>query len=66
MALYENVKTRAIQAGKSISAIESEAGIANGTIGQWRTAKPYAETVQKVAKVLDCSMEDLLAEQVIN
>ncbi len=59
--IYELVKARAEQLAKSIAAVEVEAGIANGTISGWRTgSRPYAETLQKVAVVLDCTVDDLL------
>ena len=60
MTLYEKVKIRAGELNKSISAIEKEAGVANGTIGKWQESKPYAETLQKVATVLGVKIEDLL------
>lgn len=60
MNIYQNVKVRANVLNLPICEIEKRAKIANGTIGGWRTGKPYAETLQKVAKVLDCTIEDLL------
>lgn len=60
MSVYQNVKVRADVLKLPISEIEKRAEIANGTIGGWRTGKPYAETLQKVAKVLECTIEDLL------
>lgn len=60
MSIYQNVKTRAKSMELPISEIEKRAGIANGTIGGWRTGKPFAETLQKVARVLGCTIEDLL------
>lgn len=60
MNVYQNVKTRADVMRLPISEIEKRAEIANGTIGGWRTGKPFAETLQKVARVLGCTIEDLL------
>ena len=60
MNIYQNVKVRANVLNLPICEIEKRAKIANGTIGGWRTGKPYAETLQKVAKVLECTIEDLL------
>ena len=60
MNIYQNVKVRANVLNLPICEIEKRAKIANGTIGGWRTGKPYAETLQKVARVLDCTIEDLL------
>lgn len=59
--IYDRVKARAEELGKSIAAIEAEAGVANGTIAGWRSgSRPYADTLQKIAVVLNCSIEDLL------
>lgn len=60
MNIYQNVKVRANGLNLPICEIEKRAKIANGTIGGWRTGKPYAETLQKVARVLECTIEDLL------
>lgn len=60
MSVYSAVKKRANVLKLPICEIEKRAKIANGTIGGWRTGKPYAETLQKVAKVLECTIEDLL------
>lgn len=60
MSVYSAVKTRADGMNLPICEIEKRAKIANGTIGGWKTGRPYAETLQKVAKVLECTIEDLL------
>ena len=52
MTIYENVKKLADEKGMSIAEVERAAGIANGTIGKWRTKKPKMETVLKVADAL--------------
>jgi len=61
MTTYDNVKRIADSQKKTISKIESEAGIANGTIGGWKKSKPYAATLLKVAKALGVSIEELMA-----
>jgi transcriptional regulator with XRE-family HTH domain len=60
MSVYSAVKKRADGMNLAICEIEKRAKIANGTIGGWKTGRPYAETLQKVAKVLGCTIEDLL------
>lgn len=60
MTLYDKVKAKADELGKTISAIEAEAGVANGTIAGWRTGRPYADTLAKVAKVLGVTVDYLL------
>lgn len=62
MTIYDKVKEIADEKNMPISALESEAGLSNGTIGGWRSAKPYAESLQKVAGVLGVSIEDLLTD----
>ena len=60
MTLYDKVKEIADAHGLSIAALEVKAGIANGTISGWKTGKPYAETLKKVADVLEVPIEELL------
>lgn len=60
MTLYDKVKARADEMGKSIMAVETEAEVANGTISGWKTGKPYAETLAKVARVLETTVDELL------
>lgn len=62
MTIYDNVKVRADKLNLAISEVEKRAEVANGTIGGWKTSKPYVETLQKVASVLNCRIEDLLKE----
>ena len=60
MTVYDRVKARADEINKPIYLVESEAGIANGTISGWKSSRPYAETLQKVAKILDKPIEYFL------
>ncbi len=62
MTLYEKVKQLADSKKKSIAAVESDAGVANGTIAGWKTGRPYAETLNKVAKALEVPIETLLED----
>lgn len=62
MTLYEVVKKRADDMKKSIAAVEIESGVANGTISGWKTGKPYADTLAKVASTLNCTLDDLMKE----
>ena len=63
MNTYEKVKDRAEKHRFSIARLEREAGLSNGTISGWKTSKPYAESLYGIAKVLDCTVEDLLGDQ---
>lgn len=60
MTVYDVVKAKAEQANETIASLERKADIANGTISGWKTGRPYAETLSKVANVLGCKIEDLL------
>lgn len=60
MSFYDNVKEVADQKKMSIREIEIRAGVANGTIGKWRTGQPMAETLFKVAAVLEVPAADLM------
>lgn len=62
MKIYENVKAKIDEQGKTVAKVETEAGIANGTISGWKTGKPYAETLKKVAAVLHTTVDALIAE----
>ena len=53
MTIYDSVKMLADKKGMSIAEVERAAGIANGTIGKWRTGKPRMETLLKVAEALN-------------
>ena len=61
-SIYDRVKARADEKKLTISALEVKAGVANGTVGGWRTGKPLAETLQKVANALECDINELLGE----
>ena len=61
MTVYEKVKKIADKKKISIARLEIEAGLSNGTIGGWRTSRPYAESLAKVAKILGTPIEKLLA-----
>ncbi len=58
--VYENVKQICDERGMSISQLEKEAGLGNGTIGGWRTSKPRIDNLQSVSKVLKVKIERLL------
>lgn len=62
MTLYDRVKELASEQGRSISAVEKEACVANGTIAGWKNGKPYADTLKKVCDVLGYNMDQLINE----
>lgn len=48
--------------GISITQLEKDAGLSNGSIVKWRNCIPKADSLQAVAKVLKVKMEKLLQE----
>lgn len=60
--VYENVKALCDKKGISITQLEKDAGLSNGSIGKWRNCVPKADSLQAVAKVLKVKMEKLLQE----
>lgn len=58
--LYERIKKMCEERGLNISRLEKAAGIANGTISAWTTGAPSIMTIQKVAKVLEISIDELI------
>ena len=61
IAVYDNVKTLAKAAGLSINSIEKKAGLSIGSVCKWNTVSPTASSLLKVAQILGCSINDLLA-----
>lgn len=60
--VYENVKALCDKKGISITQLEKEADLSNGSIGKWKTHMPKADSLQAVSKVLKVKMENLLEE----
>lgn len=61
MTIYDKVKEVADEKNMSIAEVERNAGVANGTIGKWRTKKPLVETLGKVADALDTDVTNLVS-----
>ena len=61
--IWERIKEIAEKQGKSITAIEKEAGLSNGLIGKWRESSPSVENLLAVAKVLNVSISELTDEK---
>ena len=59
--LYEKVKALARERGKSISRLESEAGLGNGTISGWETSSPKLSNLRKIADALSVPLETLIS-----
>lgn len=61
--LLERIKALCEEKNMSIAALEKTAGIANATIRGWDKSSPRIDTLQKVATVLGCSIDDLIGEK---
>lgn len=61
--LLEKIKELCEEKKMSIAALEKAAGIANATIRGWDKSNPRIDTLQKVASVLGCSINDLIGEK---
>ena len=62
MPIVENIRRYASEQKLSLTQIEVNSGLGNGTIGKWNKSKPTVETLLKVANTLGCSIEDLLKD----
>lgn len=63
--ILERIKALCEEKNMSISALEKAAGIANATIRCWDKSSPRIDTLQKVADVLGCNINDLIDKNVI-
>lgn len=61
--IYDRIKVICRQKGISVTQVEKKAGLSNGAISKWNKASPTVENLQSVAKVLGCSVDDLLARE---
>ena len=57
--IYDNIKALADKKGLSIAEIEKRAQIGNGIIGKWKESTPNVDSLVKVAKVLNVSINTL-------
>ena len=60
--MLEKIRKLAKEKGLSISRLEKEAGLSNGSVGKWDKAHPYIGNVAKVAAVLEVSIDELFKE----
>ena len=57
--IYDNIKALADKKGLSIAEIEKRAQIGNGIIGKWKESTPNVDSLVKVARVLNVSINTL-------
>ena len=58
--LTEKIKEKGAAKGMSVRKIEIEAGLSNGAIARWSEKSPSIDKVFRVARVLDCRVDDLI------
>lgn len=58
--IFDKVSKKAVEKGISINLLESRAGVSTGCIYKWNTVSPTVRSLSKVAKVLGCTIDELL------
>lgn len=61
--ILENVTKLCKENGISLSKLERETDIGNGTIGRWGTSSPTVENVRKVADYFGVTVDKLVYEE---
>lgn len=61
--LYDKIHTLAKEKGISIYRLEKEAKLSNASIRKWNDSIPSVDKIQKVAKLLDVTVDRLMEEQ---
>ena len=60
--IFDNISKKAKEKGLSINALEQKAGLSIGSTYKWNTVSPSVKNLVKVAEVLACGVEELIAE----
>lgn len=60
--IFSNIKRLAETKKISITNLEKEAGLGNGTIGKWRNSIPQADKLASVANCLGVTIDELIQE----
>lgn len=63
MTIYDKIKSIADDQNISISYIEENTELSNGSISKWKTNSPRVDSLYKVAKLLGCSLDFLMSTQ---
>lgn len=63
--LYQNIVVLCKGKGISISKLEKETGLGNGTVGRWEKSSPSVENVKKVADYFDVSVDYLISQSAV-
>lgn len=62
MTTFERIKKLAKQHGMTLAKLNEQAGLGTNSIYHWKTKKPSTDNLQKVAKVLNVSVDYLLGK----
>lgn len=63
--LYQNIVVLCKGKGISISKLEKETGLGNGTVGRWEKSSPSVENVKKVADYFKVSVDYLISQSAV-
>ncbi|AXX64400.1 XRE family transcriptional regulator [Bombilactobacillus bombi] len=63
MTTFEKIKTLAKMQGLSLTQLNDKAGLGKNSIYHWKTKQPNIENLQKVAKILHVSVDQLLEHE---
>ena len=61
--LYDKISLFCKEKNIPLYLFEKECGLGNGTITGWKSSKPRIDSLQKVAKQMGVSIEELLKEK---
>lgn len=60
--IYDKIKKLCEEKGLSIRELEIKAGIGNAVVREWNDRSPRLDILQKVAAVLEISIDELVKE----
>ena len=60
MNIVDNIRAVCADRGMTVTELEREAGISDNGIYKWKTSVPSVEKVQRVAKVLQVPVDQLI------
>lgn len=60
--IYDKVTAFCKKNNMSVADFEQKFGFGNGTVGKWRTFNPRTETLKKLAKSMQTTVDELLKE----
>lgn len=59
--IYDRIKELCQECNTTVSAVEREAKLSNGTIRKWNKSSPSVDNLQAVARVLKVRVEKLIS-----